>query len=105
MSLQIEDLKDQVKRVIAYSQGLDYNKLNIDSLLDDWKENKYKFYCRMPGQKLIYESPTTITVPVSIKDKMDELANLIDTIYWSYKNTSLANFLQYFTDDFFFFKP
>ena len=101
MSLQIEELKDQVRKVIAYSQGLDYDKVNVDSLLDDWKENKYKFYCRMPGQKLIYESHTTITVPVSTKDKMDELANLIDTVYWSYKNADLSDFIQYFTNDFY----
>ena len=46
--------------------------------MNDWEENKCKFYSRLPGNKLIYQSYTPITMSISEDDKKAELDCFID---------------------------
>ena len=90
----LNEIKEQVKKVIAYSQGLDINLLNIDKLMNDWEENKCKFYSRLPGNKLIYQSHTPITMSISEDDKKAELDCFIDNIRWRYGLFELKDFVE-----------
>ena len=90
----LNEIKEQVKKVIAYSQGLDINLLNIDKLMNDWEENKCKFYSRLPGNKLIYQSYTPITMSISEDDKKAELDCFIDNIRWRYGLFELKDFVE-----------
>ena len=98
---KFDKLKEQVKEVIAYSQNLDIEKLNIDKIMEDWKENKKRFYSFFPNEELIYQSKTPITVSVSENDKEAELENLKDSIYWYFNLKDLGDFISAVKDDFY----
>ena len=62
--------------------------------MSDWEENKCKFYSRLPGNKLIYQSHTPITMSISEDDKKAELDCFIDNIRWRYSLFELKNFVE-----------
>lgn len=95
------ELKEQVRQVIAYSQDLPLAKVNVDQLMDDWKENKYRFYTHFPDESLIYQSPTEITVPVEEYELKAELDAFIDNLFWWYKNHDLGDFVDCNRNNFF----
>lgn len=99
----LNEIKEQVKKVIAHSQGLNIDLLNIDNLMKDWEENKCRFYSRLPGNKLIYQTPNIITMPISNEDKEAALDNFIDDIRWHYslELVELREFIEYNRNDFY----
>lgn len=69
--------------------------------MEDWKENKKRFYYFFPNGELIYQSKTPITVSVSESDKEAELENLKDSIYWYFNLKDLGDFVDAVKDDFY----
>ena len=62
--------------------------------MNDWEENKCKFYSRLPGNKLIYQSYAPITMSISEDDKKAELDCFIDNIRWRYGLFELKDFVE-----------
>ena len=60
--MALEEIKEQVKSVIQYSQGIEDPK--VDKLIDDWYKAKEDFISMM-GNKFIYEFPDTFTFTLS----------------------------------------
>ena len=67
--------------------------------MSDWEENKCKFYSRLPGNKLIYQSHTPITMSISEDDKKAELDCFIDNIRWHYNLFDLVDLRQFIEDN------
>ena len=70
MNYNIEEIKEQFKKVIVYSQNCK-EEINVDNLFAQWQENKGSFIHKF-GEKLIYEINNTI--------KPDFVINLGDSI-------------------------
>lgn len=51
-----EIIEKQFKTVLSYSQGIPYNKINLEKHFRTWERNKRRFY-EMFGKELIYEIP------------------------------------------------
>lgn len=98
---EFEIIKEQVREVIAYSQSLPLDKINVDELMSTWKVNKFRFYNGMPGKQLIYQSPEEIVMPVAQSDLDALVVDFIDTVYWHYKIFDLGEFIEHFKADFF----
>ena len=69
--------------------------------MNDWEENKCKFYSRLPGNKLIYQSYAPITMSISEDDKKAELDCFIDNIRWRYGLFELKDFVENNRKDFY----
>ena len=69
--------------------------------MNDWEENKCKFYSRLPGNKLIYQSHAPITMSISEDDKKAELDCFIDNIRWRYGLFELRDFVENNRKDFY----
>ena len=98
MSFNIEEIKNDFKNVIEYSQDIPNPKLN--KLFDMWFENKKRFIEGF-GNKLIVEL-NSVTVQLSQSRKNDifyaylnQVDNLFYSTYPAYKNLRLdfRNFL------------
>jgi YesN/AraC family two-component response regulator len=92
-----EDIKEQFKKVISYSQGIDDPK--VDTLFDMWMVAKEKFINMFGG--LIYEWPEPIEFTLDEKDKKNKVDGFIDNIAVSYQNKPLADFIIANSDSFF----
>ena len=92
-----EDIKEQFKKVISYSQGIDDPK--VDTLFDMWMIAKEKFINMFGG--LIYEWPEPIEFTLDEKDKKNKVDGFIDNIAVSYQNKPLADFIIANSDSFF----
>ena len=47
-----DELKDDFKKVIAFSQNVSYDCLNVDNIFNRWAENKEKLF-HLLGDQLI----------------------------------------------------
>ena len=92
-----EDIKEQFRKVISYSQGIDNPK--VDTLFDMWMIAKEKFINMFGG--LIYEWPEPIEFTLDEKDKKHKVDDFIDNIAVSYQNKPLADFIIANSDSFF----
>lgn len=96
---EYKDIQEQFNKVIKYSQDLD--EVYTDELFEKWYENK-KYFIEKFGNKLIWESPDTISFPLLAEDKDRKLDNFINSVVlYRYNNYALAQFLQAERDGFF----
>lgn len=93
----IEEIKEQFKRVIEYSQGIPDPK--VDHLFSQWEVSKKKFIERFGG--LIYEHPVPVEFSLDDKEKHNRLMEFIDEVYYTYNNEELADFLSWNENSFF----
>lgn len=62
----MNNLKEDVEKVIRYSQGLETRQVNCSTLMELWWENKEWLYHKF-GDKLIWETGETIAIDVDTK--------------------------------------
>ena len=96
--MALEEIKEQVKSVIQYSQGIEDPK--VDKLIDDWYKAKEDFISMM-GNKFIYEFPDTFTFTLNDSIKKDKLEEFADQCGYRYGNYDLSNFIKDMSLDFF----
>lgn len=85
-----DDIKQQFREVISFSQGIDDPK--VDKLFDVWYEAKKKFIDRFGG--LVYEHPEPITFCLDEKDKLSRARDFSTEIYDRFSNYELAQFID-----------
>lgn len=100
MPWNFKEVKEQVEKVIAFSQNYKQEWLHIDGLMADWYNNKKRFMFDN-GKELIYQMDYPMTAQVSESDKCAELDNFIDHLYWQKKAMDLAQFVDTFKKDFY----
>lgn len=94
----IEEIKEQFKKVIAYSQtGIDDPQ--VDELFEAWDTKKCDFY-DMFGEKLIYEVPEKVCFELDEQTKSERLGSFI-TYMWASGYDDLGRFLEHQKDGFF----
>ena len=92
-----EDIKDQFKSVISYSQGIADPK--VDYLFEKWEKNKARFIQRFGG--LIYEWPEPIEFTLDSKEKRVKAMEFANSVFDTYNNPVLAEFIDENIDTFF----
>ena len=96
-----EDIEQQVKQVIAYSQGLDISALNgVHRLIEQWQKNKKEFYTRLRHQ-LILKTDEEVTFELDPDSRRKQLMSFICRVEEHYHNRRLALFLDENSCDFF----
>ena len=93
----IEELTEQVKSVISFSQGIPDPK--VEPLMNRWVKAKSKFIEYFGG--LIYEWPEPIEFILDPKEKRVKAMEFIDYIHRTFENDELADFLDLNIDTFF----
>ena len=85
----IDQIRDQVKKVIEYSQNIP--DCEIDPIIDKWFEAKQDFI-ELFGST-IYEVPGTITAYLDPEQQEKKFNKLLDNLYYKYKMyPNLINF-------------
>ena len=92
-----EDIKQQFREVIQYSQGIPDPQ--VDNLFSRWEKNKEKFINRFDG--LIYEHPVPVEFLLDSYEKRHKAMEFIDCVSETFNNASLANFLDENLDSFY----
>lgn len=92
-----EDIKEQFKSVISYSQNIPDPK--VDYLFTTWEQNKAKFIERFGG--LIYEWPEPIEFTLDPKEKRVRAMEFANSVSDTYNNPVLAEFIDENIDTFF----
>lgn len=92
-----EDIKNQFKRVIEYSQGIPDPK--VDNLFAHWEQAKEKFIKRFGG--LIYEWPEPIEFTLDDKERKSRAMEFANCVHDSFNNPVLAEFIDENLDSFF----
>lgn len=87
--VDIEEIKEQFKKVISYSQKI--KNPQVDELFETWYNKKLPFI-KAFGNKCIYEKEEPVTFYLSDKVKSEKLNYLLEDIYNSNRN------LAYFID-------
>lgn len=94
----MEKLKENVAKVLKYSQGIE--EVNIEPLMNSWQKAKEKFITLFDG-KLIYEFSNEVQFELSQEAKKARLNEFISTISNVYNNFELAEFLSCNFEDFY----
>lgn len=92
-----EDIKEQFKRVIEYSQ--DIPNPQVDYLFREWEKQKEKFIKRFGG--LIYEWPGPIEFTLDDTQKRARAMEFANTVSDTFNNPELAEFIDNNLDSFF----
>ena len=92
-----EDIKQQFKSVISYSQNIPDPK--VDILFREWETNKEKFINRFGG--LIYEWPEPIEFTLDDAQKRQRAMEFATTVSDTFNNPVLAEFIDENLDSFF----
>lgn len=92
-----EDIKEQFKSVISYSQNIPDPK--IDYLFKEWEYQKERFIKRFGG--LIYEWPTPVEFTLDDIQKKQRAMEFASTVSDTFNNPSLAEFIDENLDTFF----
>lgn len=89
--MNIEDIKEQFRQVVAFSQEYLESALRLDPLFDDWFKNKQKFITAFQG--LTYEIPLLEPIQLDDESKRNRLNRFIDRITEIYGNGDLEDFI------------
>ena len=92
-----EDIKEQFKEVIRYSQGIEEPK--IDYIFREWVENKKRFLHLFGGP--IYEWPVPVEFSLDDNQKRQRAMEFADIVADSFNNSDLADFIDNNIDTFF----
>lgn len=99
--LNIDEIKNQTKKVIAYSQNMPENLIQIDKIIDSWLLAK-KYFIERLGGNLIYQSDQLVSFELDEKSKIEKLSHFAETVFVHYNNEPLSNFLYNLpTEDFY----
>lgn len=90
MAYSASEIKESIKKVLAYSQGIEDPK--IDKLFELWFDNKRDIIEAMNGN-LIYEIEEPFTFELSEEGKADRVSSFIG-LCWDLNLTDLASFLE-----------
>ena len=96
----IEDIKEQFKKVIAYSQGINIKDINVDDLFEKWYIAKKSFIDAFQG-RLIVELPEKVSCELSPKERERRLSEFIEVVELYYENPALARFISDNRSDFY----
>lgn len=77
------EIKEQIKKVIKYSQDFETHEPKVDALYDKWYKNKLRFIDSLNGE-LIYEYPQPICFEMSEEDKVKNVEDFITDISLEY---------------------
>lgn len=97
MELQISELKQQVKKILEFSQ--DQSNLDTNLLIDNWYEAKRRFINSFGG--LIYEYPEKVSFELGQQEREKKVEEFAHLVSYSYGNGSLADFIMSNMDSFF----
>lgn len=92
-----EDIKEQFKRVIEYSQNIPNPQ--VDYLFKEWEKQKEKFIKRFGG--LIYEWPEPVEFTLDDTQKRVRAMEFANTVSDTFNNPELAEFIDNNLDSFF----
>ena len=92
-----EDIKQQFKEVIKYSQHIEDPK--VEYLFREWSANKEKFINLFGG--LIYEWPQPVEFTLDDHQKKNRAMEFADIVADSFNNSDLAGFIDDNIDTFF----
>jgi hypothetical protein len=92
-----EDIKEQFKEVIRYSQDIEDPK--VDYLFREWEYNKKKFIDLFGG--LIYEWPGTIEFVLDDTQKRSRVMEFVGIVSDNFNNPELADFIEANLDSFY----
>lgn len=98
MHFSKDEIKNQFKEVISYSQGI--TDPQVDELFDKWLEAKRDFIEAMDGQ-LIYEYPETISFSLGQKERNVRVDDFIQILQNRWDNYALSQFVEDMKDSFF----
>ena len=87
----LNELKQQVKRVIEHSQGIDNPR--VDDLIDGWCEAK-RDIIEAFGGKLIVEVPEPVTFHLDLKTRTTNFNSFVSDINTVFRNYPLVDFLN-----------
>ena len=85
----MQELKEQIIKVIEYSQG--FTEPKVDELLENWMNAKRDFIECFNG-KMIYECPFPMTFHLTETAKASRIDNFISYIDSQYDNYALIHF-------------
>lgn len=91
MSWNYDEIVDQVKQVITYSQEIENPK--IENVLKIWKEAKAQFIQNMGGE-LIYRYPEKIIFHMDEEEKKRRVKSFLNHIQYDLGCSDLVNFLS-----------
>lgn len=91
--MNITIIKEQVAKVISYSQRFDNPQ--VDNLIDTWFESKKKFINAWNG--CVYEVPGTTTFELDDHEKRSRVNEFINVVDDRYRNMRLVRFLEWAT--------
>ena len=98
MNTIIQDIKDDVSKVIKHSQMLDKTE-GVNTILEQWYEAKKGFIDAWNGQ-LIYDAGY-VEFELSEEEKQKMLNEFIDSLEYQFDNGFLAAFVDHCRADFF----
>lgn len=96
--MQISDIKQQVKEVIEYSQGI--NDPKVDELIDTWFDAK-RDIMEILGNEPIYEFPQEVSFDLNQTEKLRKIDDLAEKIEYRWLKSDLASFILDNKDTFF----
>lgn len=95
---EIQEIKNQFDKVIAYSQGIEDPK--TDKLFDIWYTQKRHLFMTF-GEKFIYEFPEKVSFELGKKAKHDRVVRFIEDVYHRWGYLELSNFIELQEEGFF----
>ena len=93
MSLLEQINKEDIKKVISYSQGIENPK--IDELLDNWDKNKHRISHKFLKDNILYTHPEKVRFELSPDSQLDRFNHYIDYLFNIFYNehNPLCDFL------------
>lgn len=95
-----KEVKEQVKKVIGFSQEFSSDIFDVDELMEKWLEAKRDIIEAFDG-KLIYEVPEPVQFHLDPVDRTRKLDDFIHRIQSVYHNSDLASFLALNSEGFY----
>lgn len=88
-----EKIKEQFKKVIAYSQEFNKKELNVDSLFADWAEKKERFF-KLFNDNLILETKEKVRFELDEHAKTEKLNEFIEELINDEDTEFISDFLS-----------
>ena len=100
MNIDTNLIKQQVKRVVSWSQGID--EPQVDELIDRWKKAKDRIMWYLGGPIWMSREPVTVTISEEDKDKkIHDFCDYIELNFPSLSSSGLVSFIIENKEDFY----
>lgn len=94
-SYNLDELKQQVKHVLEYSQDIsDVSEAALDNMMNEWERNKARFINDFMGGKLIVELPGKRSFHLGEKAKHKKYNDFLDFVSLRMNNYELCRFIE-----------